>query len=57
MSLFARFGNVERTARLYHTQTHRTALVWAAAKGRTDCMRLLLDAGAQIEAKYDSIVR
>ncbi len=34
-----------------HAQYGRTALIWAAAKGHADCVRLLLDAGADKEAK------
>ncbi len=31
----------------------RTALIWAAAYGYADCARLLLDAGADKEAKMN----
>ena len=34
-------------------QEKRTALVWAAGAGRTECVRLLLDKGAVIESKED----
>jgi hypothetical protein len=33
-------------------QDGSTALMDAAEKGRSDCMRLLLDAGADKDAKY-----
>lgn len=32
-------------------QENRTALVWAAARGHTDCARLLMDQGADKEAR------
>ncbi len=31
-------------------QRGRTALIWAATEGKADCVRLLLDAGADKEA-------
>ncbi len=34
-----------------------TALMWAAGRGRTDCARLLLDAGADKEAKNEVLAR
>ena len=34
-----------------HAQDGRTALIHSVANGRTDCVRLLLDAGANTEAK------
>ena len=33
-----------------HTQFGQTALIWAAEKGRADCVRLLIDAGADTNA-------
>ena len=35
---------------LMRTQDGRTALICAALKGHTDCVRLLLDAGADTNA-------
>jgi ankyrin repeat protein len=43
-------------------QIEETALIWAAQEGQVDCVRLLLDAGADVEAKnkvflsYQSII-
>jgi ankyrin repeat protein len=34
-----------------HAQNGRTALFYAAIKGHAECVRLLLDAGADTEAK------
>jgi hypothetical protein len=34
-----------------HAQNERTALICAAEKGHTECARLLLDAGADMNAK------
>jgi hypothetical protein len=33
------------------SQTGSTALIWAAANGHTECVRLLIDAGADTEAQ------
>jgi ankyrin repeat protein len=44
MSVFDRFG--KRNA-----QVGATALIWAASGGHANCVRLLLDAGADTEAK------
>ncbi len=38
-------------------QTGKTALICAAGFGRTDCARLLLDAGADINAKSVKVRR
>jgi ankyrin repeat protein len=37
----------------WRAQHGRTPLIWAAEKGHTDCARLLLDAGADTNAKGD----
>ncbi len=37
----------------FDSQDGRSALFWAAAKGHADCMRLLIDAGADTEAQCD----
>jgi ankyrin repeat protein len=34
----------------FRAQSGRTALIWTAIKGHTDCVRLLLDAGADTSA-------
>jgi ankyrin repeat protein len=34
-----------------YAQSGRTALIWAAGQGRTTCVRLLLDAGADKNAQ------
>jgi hypothetical protein len=34
-----------------HAQRNRTALIWAATNGYADCVRLLLGAGADKNAK------
>ena len=34
------------------SQHGRTALIWAAMRSNADCVRLLIDAGADKEAKY-----
>ena len=34
-----------------HAQDEMTALLWAAMEGHADCVRLLLDAGADKDAK------
>ena len=36
---------------VYHAQGDTTALIWAAIKGRVECVRLLLEAGADANAK------
>ena len=33
------------------TQLGRTALIWAAERNHTDCVRLLVEAGADMEVK------
>jgi hypothetical protein len=37
----------------YDMQGGYTALIWAAQEGHTDCARLLIDAGADKNAKID----
>jgi ankyrin repeat protein len=36
---------------IFVLQSGRTALIWAAQWGSADCVRLLIDAGADTEAK------
>ena len=37
----------------YNSQYGWTALIWAALKSHTDCLRLLIDAGANKDARDD----
>ena len=41
--------------RTKYTQRQITALMWAAEYGHTDCLRLLIDAGAEMNAQEQSV--
>ncbi len=49
--MFPILGGDERSIRYAWVQDGRTALMCASESGQTDCARLLLDAGADINAK------
>jgi ankyrin repeat protein len=49
--MYALFLQSEFWRRVCHVQDGDTALIGAAAKGHTDCVRLLIDAGADKDVR------
>jgi ankyrin repeat protein len=40
---------------IYQTQNGYTALMWAAEEGRAECVRMLIDDGAALDIKANSV--